>query len=435
MRIHPLSRAVTVAALGCGLSLPMMAHAEFVNDSKLDLGLRNFYMNRDYRQSTPLPTVTGKSPSENRSYSEEWAQGWLLNLQSGYTEGMVGFGVDAIGMVGVRLDSGRGRSGTGLLQQDRETGAAQEEYGSAGANAKVQISKSNLKAGTAHRPRLPVVQASDIRLLPQVFEGVQGNMLEFSGLNLNAGKLTQVKQRASSNYEDLRLNGVTTAKGTDSFQFAGADYAFTETLKATYYYGELEDFYDQNALGLLWTQPLNDGQVLSLDLRYQDSNDTGDQFAGKLDNDAYNLMLGYKIGAHSFAAAYQQMDGNSAFPYIAETDPWLVNYVQIGNFGSAEEKSWQGRYILDFASYGIPGLSLMTRYVSGDNIKVGSGAASNNDGKEWERDTDIAYMFQTGSLKGMEIRWRNATYRSNLVKTTKDLDENRLIVNYTLPIW
>ena len=77
----------------------------------------------------------------------------------------------------------------------------------------------------------------------------------------------------------------------------------------------------------------------------------------------------------------------------------------------------------------------MTRYVSGDNIKVGSGAASNNDGKEWERDTDIAYMFQTGSLKGMEIRWRNATYRSNLVKTTKDLDENRLIVNYTLPIW
>ena len=276
MRIHPLSRAVAVAALGCGLSLPMLAHAEFAKDSKLDLGLRNFYMNRDYRQSAPLPTVTGKSPSENRSYSEEWAQGWLLNLQSGYTEGMVGFGVDAIGMVGVRLDSGRGRSGTGLLQQDRETGAAQEEYGSAGANAKVQISKSNLKAGTAHRPRLPVVQASDIRLLPQVFEGVQGNMLEFSGLNLNAGKLTQVKQRASSNYEDLRLNGVTTAKGTDSFQFAGADYAFTETLKATYYYGELEDFYDQNALGLLWTQPLNDGQVLSLDLRYQDSNYTGD---------------------------------------------------------------------------------------------------------------------------------------------------------------
>ena len=111
MRIHPLSRAVAVAALGCGLSLPMLAHAEFAKDSKLDLGLRNFYMNRDYRQSAPLPTVTGKSPSENRSYSEEWAQGWLLNLQSGYTEGMVGFGVDAIGMVGVRLDFGRGRSG------------------------------------------------------------------------------------------------------------------------------------------------------------------------------------------------------------------------------------------------------------------------------------------------------------------------------------
>jgi hypothetical protein len=61
------------------------------------------------------------------------------------------------------------------------------------------------------------------------------------------------------------------------------------------------------------------------------------------------------------------------------------------------------------------------------------GATGNSDGKEWERDTDIAYMFQSGSLKGMEIRWRNATYRTNA--TSGDLDENRLIVNYSLAIW
>jgi hypothetical protein len=421
MRIHPLSRAVTVAVLGCGLSMPMLAQAEFVEDSKLDLSLRNFYMNRDFRQDTPAPA---------KSYSEEWAQGFLLNLQSGYTEGMVGFGVDAMGLLGVRLDSGAGRSGTGLLPVG-ESGKAAEEYSSAAANAKMQISKSNIKAGTAHRLRLPVVQASDIRLLPQVFEGFHGNMLEIDGLNLNAGQLTGVKQRASTDREDMRLNGVTTVKGTDSFQFAGADYALTDTLKGTYYYGELEDFYEQHAFGVLWTQPLSDGQALSLDLRYQDSSDTDGQFAGKLDNEAYQMMLGYKIGAHSFAAAYQQMEGDNAFPYIAETDPWLVNYVQIGNFASAEEKSWQARYILDFASYGIPGLSLMTRYVSGDNIQVGN----TNDGKEWERDTDLAYMIQEGSLKGLEIRWRNATYRSNLLKSTRDLDENRLIVNYNLAIW
>jgi hypothetical protein len=422
MRIHPLSRAVTLAVIGSGLSLPMLAHAEFVEDSKLDLNLRNFYFNRDFRDN-----ATTAKPK-----AEEWAQGFLLNLQSGYTEGMVGFGVDAMGLLGVRLDSGGGRSGTGLLPVGND-GKADEEYSSAAANVKMQISKSNIKAGTAHRPRLPVVQASDIRLLPQVFEGFHGNMLEISGLNFNAGQLTGVKQRASTDREDMRLNGVGTAKGTDSFQFAGADYALTDTLKATYYYGELEDFYDQNAFGLLWTQPLSDGQVLSADLRYLDSGDSGDQFAGELDNEAYQMMLGYKIGAHSFAAAYQQMDGDSLFPYIAETDPWLVNYVQINNFAKAEEKSWQGRYILDFASYGIPGLSLMTRYVTGDDFNKVGGATGNSDGKEWERDTDIAYMFQSGSLKGMEIRWRNATYRTNA--TSGDLDENRLIVNYSLAIW
>ena len=122
MRIHPLSRAVTLAIAGCGLSMPMLAHADFINDSKGSIELRNFYMNRDYRQDSPLPAVKGKSPAESKAYSSEWAQGFLLRMESGFTEGPVGFGIDGLGLVGIRLDSGRGRSGTGLLQLDNETG-------------------------------------------------------------------------------------------------------------------------------------------------------------------------------------------------------------------------------------------------------------------------------------------------------------------------
>src|SRR5690606_40909250 len=40
------------------------------------------------------------------SKGEEWGQGFLLNFQSGYTAGPVGFGLDALGQVGIRLDSG-----------------------------------------------------------------------------------------------------------------------------------------------------------------------------------------------------------------------------------------------------------------------------------------------------------------------------------------
>jgi hypothetical protein len=52
--------------------------------------------------------------------------------------------------------------------------------------------------------------------------------------------------------------------------------------------------------------------------------------------------------------------------------------------------------------------------------------------KEWERNTDIAYAFQDGALKNLGVKWRNATLRSS--NFGNDVDENRLIVSYTLPL-
>jgi hypothetical protein len=41
------------------------------------------------------------------------------------------------------------------------------------------------------------------------------------------------------------------------------------------------------------------------------------------------------------------------------------------------------------------------------------------------------YVFQEGALKNLGVRWRNASVRSNFAN---DIDENRLIVSYTLPL-
>ena len=45
-------------------------------------------------------------------------QGFILNYQSGFTQGTVGFGVDALGLLGVRLDGG-GRAGKSGLTASR----------------------------------------------------------------------------------------------------------------------------------------------------------------------------------------------------------------------------------------------------------------------------------------------------------------------------
>jgi hypothetical protein len=138
-------------------------------------------------------------------------------------------------------------------------------------------------------------------------------------------------------------------------------------------------------------------------------------------------MVTYSISGHSFGLGYQKMSGDTGFAYVGgNIDPYLVNYVQIGDFAKTDEKSWQARYDFNFAAVGIPGLSFMTRYLSGDDF------GANGDGKEWERNTDIGYTFQEGALKNLNLKWRNATFRSN--GTGSDIDQNRLIVSYTIPL-
>lgn len=432
MSMNPLARAVALTAIGASTILPNLAHADFIKDSKGSLELRNFYMNRDFRT---------EGATQNKA--EEWAQGFLLRLESGYTEGTVGFGIDAIGLAGVKLDSSQANSGTGLLPRNADK-SAPDSYGSLGLTGKIKISKSVLKFGTLGT-RVPVLQANDTRLLPETFEGAQVTIQEIKDLNITAGHLRQIKERNSTDYTDFAVTGGTgrnivaspggsLSKG-DDFNFAGADYKFTDNLTGSYYYGNLADYYKQHFFGLVHVQPFGNGQSLKTDLRYFSTSEDGHRQVKDIDNRALMGMLTYSVAGHAFGLGYQQMNGNTGFAFLnSVTDPYLVNYVQIGNFSSAKEKSWQARYDYNFANIGLPGLTFMTRYVHGDNIELGSGRA---EGKEWERDMDIGYVIQSGPVKGLGVKWRNATYRSNLGSggSRPNYDENRLIVSYTLPLF
>ncbi|CAI8850254.1 OprD family porin [Pseudomonas sp. IT-P253] len=419
---HTRNLATRLMLAGGVISLSAPAAADFVNDSKASLELRNFYFNRDYRQANPP-----------QSKQEEWAQGFLMRFESGFTEGVVGVGFDAIGLLGVKLDSSPDRAGSGLLKRHSDTSkGAQDEYGELGLTAKVRASKSVLKLGTL-LPKLPTVLANDSRLLPQTFKGGQLTSLEVEGLTVDGGRLTQVNQRDSSNYEDMGITrtgakGITTRHlGSDSFDFASLNYKWTNNLATSYSYGHLDNFYSQHMVNLTYMLPITPGQSLKTDLRFARSTDNG---GSNVDNKALGAMFTYSLGGNAFGLGYQGMSGDTGFAYINGTDAFLVNFVQIGDFASKDEKSWQARYDYNFAALGVPGLTFMTRYINGDNIDLGG---NRPEGKEWERDTDIGYVIQGGPLKNVGVKWRNATVRST--NFGSDLDENRLIVSYTLPIW
>lgn len=72
----------------------------------------------------------------------------------------------------------------------------------------------------------------------------------------------------------------------------------------------------------------------------------------------------------------------------------------------------------------MPGLTATVRYITGNNVDTGQGY----EGKDRERDIDLGYAVQSGVLKGLGIRVRNAMARSNY---RTDIDEHRLILVYT----
>ncbi|SDS96053.1 outer membrane porin, OprD family [Pseudomonas oryzae] len=402
-----------MSIVAASIALPSVAQAALVEDSKATLELRNMYFNRDFREGT------------GANYGETWAQGFIGKFESGYTEGTVGVGVDALALLGVKLDSGPGRTAGNMLPLETD-GSPVDEYSQLGLTAKARISKSTLHMGTL-LPTLPVVSYNNTRLLPSSFTGGLLTSQEVSGLTVHAGRLEDVSLRDSSDRQSVGFGAAESAH----FDLLGGSYAFNPQLTASYYYGELEDIYAQHFGGLMHKLPLGEGLSLTTDLRYFNTSDDGDKKAGKFDNDMYQGMFTLGVGAHKFGLGYQSLSGDGVFPFMNGGDPYSQNLSTFWTFTRQEEDVWQARYDYDFASLGIPGLTFMTRYVSGSNIE--NAAKTYDDGKEWERDSDLVYTLQGGTLKGLRFHLRNLTYRAES-RVARDVDENRVIISYTLPL-
>ena len=444
-----MNKSTLALAVAVGVLAQQAGAAGFIEDSKATLGLRNFYINTDNRDS-------GTKAAGAQSKNEEWGQGFDLRFISGYTQGTVGFGIDAIGLLGVRLDSGGGTNGAtstsygGTVFPSKSNGEAVDNFSSLGLTAKAKISQTELKLGTL-QPKNPVIVTNDGRLLPQTWQGGQITSGEIKDLTLVAGQIEAVKGRNSSNNENLSVGGANArVANSNKFYYAGGDYKITKDLTAQYYYGNLEDFYKQHFLGLVHNWAIGPG-VLKSDFRYFHSSDDGangntaayfgngnyvGNVSGKgpIDNNLYSGLFLYTVEGHTFGGGYQVSNGSSDFPWLNQGDGssnYTITDMQIQKFGRAGEKTWQARYSYDFAKVGLPGLTAGMVYLRGSDIDtVGSNRRENGNGNsEWERDLTIGYVIPEGPAKNLGFMWKNATWRND-IPGQRDQDENRLIVSY-----
>lgn len=428
-----------VLIMAIGPILPLTASADFIADSKLNLGFRTLYYNNDFRDNTAGPSKTA-----------EWAQGFKLDFQSGYTDGPIGFGVDALGLLGVTLDSGRGRhQGSSMIPSDGDRAA--DEWSRLGLTFKMKASKTELLAGSLF-PKLPILVANDGRLLQQTFQGGMITSNEIDGLTLVAGKVNKVTGRGSTDRTGLAVSGG--REQSDSFTFAGADFKLGSNLLLQYYHSSLKDYYHQDFLGAVHVLPIGETQKFKTDLRYfrsraQGANadgESGYQVSGftrggdgEIDNDTWSATFTYTVNGHSLLAGYQKVSDNSAFvqPNQASLGGGVEaggssNYLYTDRLASSFTRAGQAtRYVqygYDFSAVGIPGLNASVMYLDSDSIKTATG----NDQREWERDLSLSYIIQSGRFKGLGFIWLNGKLHSEAVPNQ---DQNRFLVTYTLSLF
>ena len=441
---HPIRTPGVLCACTLMLfSLPLMAADDvarpqgFVDGSSLKLINRNFYFNRDFRSRGD-----GVFNPRQQSYREEWAQGFQAFFSSGYTQGTVGIGVDAHALLGLKLDSGGGTSGTNLLPLDSQR-RAEDEFSAGGGALKLRAFDTELKVGDLF-PVTPVFQRGDGRLLPQSFRGVSLQNASIDGLTLQGGHLHAARNKASSNHDDE----ITTEYGGTrlrSASYLGGDYSFADGTSLSVYQARFEDVWNQTYINLARTFSFDDGQSLALGANLYRSRDQGSAQAGEIHTNSWSSYARLRAGAHSMMLAYQRIDGDQPFDYLGDGDSiYLANSVLYSDFNSPNERSWQLRYDFDLAAFGLPGLSFMTRYLRGsgiDNTKVDPNGAYayyatlGDGGKHWERDFQLQYVIQSGPAKNLSFTVQQTIHRANSAQADGDVDQVRIITNYPLDLF
>lgn len=420
-----------------------------LEDSHLGVLARNFYFNRDLRHGGASGSGTnGFKPLDRRNgYAEEWAQGFIATYTSGFTQGVFGVGLDAQALLGIKLDSGGGRTGLALMPIDGE-GHPENNFSALGGALKGRVSNTVIKYGQ-QMPNVPIFSTSTVRLLPSSATGWSLTSSELENLTVNYGRFTSVRGVDSSNHDAELTTDYGVGITSRRIEYLGGLYKVNNRLSLSLYASEFKDVWRQYYGYARYGVPLSDNQAIDFTLNAYRTHDYGKQLGDSIDNKAFSLAMDYRVGAHTFTLGYQKIFGDEPLDWVGfgtmGGNVTFTNASQFSTFAEANERSWQLRYRLNMVAFGVPGLTFMASYTRGDDMDNSHSTNRfytrrfvydpNKDNKHWERNLETAYVVQSGPVKNLSVRLRHASQRATTGIRHPDIDELRVIVEYPLNIF
>ena len=407
----------TTATLGTAAT-----HADFIDDSNVQLKFKNFYLDREYNQDT--------AGAVNKGYGN-WTQAVTLDAKSGYHDIGAGIqvGADLLAQYAVSLKA----NGNDIhMPFDASEGKSERDNAKLGATLKVKVSETELKVGDL-LPMSPVVFFDPSRQLLTTYSGAWLESKDLKNTKLTLAYIDGINARYDNQYQDLSLfpNNNFTKTTNDGMYIAGIDYQFTPKIAGSYWYADVTNIYQQHYAAGAFKTNLSEKTKLDAHIRYFDNSESGDKLYGSIDSQAVSVGAKINNGMHTVQLGYQQMFGEhgkeaTMFPTLGGwvPQPYLDNW-SVASFIRKDERSWSLGYTYNFKDVGISGLTATVRHFRGDNIDFG---AAKPEGKENENNVIVNYVVPEGKLKGLGFNYMFIDTNYNF---GNDLQEHRIATTYS----
>jgi hypothetical protein len=379
---------------------------EAFGDTKFDVQLRSFYLDRDKFDGGEL---------------NSFALGGYAGLKTGYFRERIALGGTLY--TSQRLAGDEDKDGAGLLAP------GQQGYTVLGELYTEIIVAEGVSATIGRRAiDTPYINRNDTRMTPQTFEYValQGVVGDAGApmLNYGFGYFDEIKVKNSDEFVSMSEQAGA-PDGVDEGVFVGG---------GTYRHGNFTigavDYYSDDIINIFYTEstfafPVSDQVKLKFAVQYTDQTSTGDDLLTGDDFDA--ASFGFKgevaVGPTLFTAAWTSTDDGTSIK-----SPWggYPGYtsVQVEDFNRTGEDAWMLR-----AAYAFPadtGLSVYALYVDGSRPDDPALFAKD------EYDLNLQWTPRIAWARGLSLRLRYARVEQDDPGNT-ELDDFRFILNYDPP--